>query len=151
MAGLTFILHCAANLSVVIDMRMIEPTGRRILVVDDDPSVGAALEQILRMEGYRVTRVWNGKAALESIAEEKPDLVLLDVNMPGVSGFDVCARLKTEAATSLLPIVIVTGESEFEARLRAWEVGADDFLSKPFQVVEVLARARSLLRTKALV
>lgn len=132
-------------------MRMIEPKGRRILVVDDDPTVGAALEQILRLEGYRVTRVWNGQSALESVAEEKPDLILLDVNMPGVSGFEVCARLKGASGTSLLPIVIVTGESEFDARLRAWEVGADDFLSKPFQAVEVLARARSLLRSKALV
>jgi putative two-component system response regulator len=132
-------------------MRMIEPTGRRILVVDDDPSVGAALEQILRMEGYRVTRVWDGQAALESIAVDQPDLILLDVNMPKVSGFEVCRRVKSDPVTSLLPIVIVTGESEFEARLQAWDVGADDFLSKPFQVVEVLARARSLLRTKALV
>ena len=103
-------------------MCMIDPKGRRILVVDDDPSVGAALEQILRMEGYRVTRVWDGQAALDSIAADAPDLILLDVNMPKVSGFED-ARVKADPATSLLPIVIVTGESEFEARLQAWDVG----------------------------
>jgi putative two-component system response regulator len=132
-------------------MRIMEPTGRRILVVDDDPSVGAALEQILRMEGYRVSRAWNGKAALESVATTRPDLILLDVRMPGVSGFEVCRQIKSDPATSLLPIVIVTGETEFEARMQAWDAGADDFLSKPFHPLEVIARARSLLRTKTLV
>src|SRR4051794_40863781 len=92
-----------------VAVRMIEPTGRRILVVDDDASVGAALEQILRMEGYRVTRVWNGQAALDALDRDKPDLILLDVNMPGVSGFEVCRRVKSDPATSLLPVVIVTG------------------------------------------
>src|SRR5262245_11900551 len=132
-------------------MRMIDPTGRRILVVDDDPAVGAALEQILLMEGYRVTRVRDGRAALKSVADNPPDLILLDLNMPNMGGFEVCQRVKSDPTTSLLPVVIVTGESEFDARMQAWDVGADDFLTKPFQVVEVLARCRSLLRTKQLV
>lgn len=133
------------------DMRMIDATGRRILVVDDDPSVGAALEQILLMEGYNVTRARDGRAAVQSVADNPPDLILLDLNMPNMGGFEVCSRVKSNPATTLLPIVIVTGESEFEARMKAWDVGADDFLSKPFQVVEVLARCRSLLRTKQLI
>jgi putative two-component system response regulator len=132
-------------------MRLIEPTGRRILVADDDPTVGAALEQILRHEGYDVARARDGRGALAAVADRRPDLILLDLNMPHVGGFEVCQRVKGDPATSLLPVVILTGESEADARMQAWDVGADDFLTKPFQVVEVLARCRSLLRTKALV
>jgi putative two-component system response regulator len=132
-------------------MRLTEPTGRRILVVDDDPTVGAALEHILQHEGYQVSRARDGRGALAAIADRLPDLILLDLNMPRMGGFEVCQRVKRDPTTSLLPIIIVTGESEFDARIQAWEVGADDFLSKPFQVVEVLARCRSLLRTKQLI
>jgi putative two-component system response regulator len=132
-------------------MQFTEPTGRRILVVDDDPSVGAALEHILKHEGYQVARARDGRGALSAVANHPPDLMLLDLNMPQMGGFEVCKRVKGDPTTSLLPIVIVTGESEFEARMQAWDVGADDFLTKPFQVVEVLARCRSLLRTKQLV
>jgi putative two-component system response regulator len=132
-------------------MRLIEPTGRRILVADDDPTVGAALEHILKHEGYTVTRARDGRGALAAVANSAPDLILLDLNMPKVGGFEVCQRVKGDPATSLLPIVIITAESESDARMQAWDVGADDFLTKPFQVVEVLARCRSLLRTKQLV
>jgi len=132
-------------------MRLTEPAGRRILVVDDDPTVGAALEYILKNEGYEVARARDGRGALAAVADRPPDLILLDLNMPRMGGFEVCQRVKRDPATSLLPIVIVTGEREADARLQAWEVGADDFLTKPFQVVEVLARCRSLLRTKQLV
>jgi putative two-component system response regulator len=132
-------------------MRLTEPTGRRILVVDDDPTVGAALDYILKNEGYDVARARDGRGALAVVAARPPDLILLDLNMPQMGGFEVCRRVKADPATSLLPIVILTGESEGEARLQAWEAGADDFLTKPFQVVDVLARCRSLLRTKQLV
>jgi len=132
-------------------MRLTEPTGRRILVVDDDPTIGAALEYILQREGYQVARARDGRGALAAVADRPPDLMLLDLNMPQMGGYEVCKRVKSDSATSLLPIVIVTGESEADARLQAWEAGADDFLTKPFQVVEVLARCRSLLRTKQLV
>src|SRR5438067_623748 len=132
-------------------MRLIDTTARRILVVDDDPTVGAALEHILKHEGYQVSRARDGRGALAAVAKDRPDLVLLDLNMPNMGGFEVCKRVKGDPATSLLPIVIVTGESEFDAKMQAWDVGADDFLTKPFQVVEVLARCRSLLRTKQLV
>jgi putative two-component system response regulator len=132
-------------------MRLIDTTARRILVVDDDPMVGSALEHILKHEGYQVVRARDGRSALSAVAAERLDLILLDLNMPNMGGFEVCKRVKGDPATSLLPIVIVTGESEFDAKMRAWDVGADDFLTKPFQVVEVLARCRSLLRTKQLV
>lgn len=132
-------------------MRLTEPTGRRILVVDDDPTVGAVLEAILTHEGYQVARARDGRGALAAVADRPPDLILLDLNMPQMGGYEVCQRIKKDPATSLLPIVILTGESEFDARMQAWEAGADDFLTKPFQHVEVLARCRSLLRNKQLV
>ena len=132
-------------------MRLAEPAGRRILVVDDDPTVGAALEHILKAEGYEVARARDGRGALASVEAALPDLILLDLHMPRMGGFEVCQRVKGDPATSLLPIVILTGESEADARMQAWDVGADDFLTKPFQVIEVLARCRSLLRTKQLV
>jgi putative two-component system response regulator len=113
--------------------------------------VGSALEHILKHEGYQVVRARDGRAALTAVAADRPDLILLDLNMPNMGGFEVCKRVKGNPATSLLPIVIVTGESEFDAKMQAWDVGADDFLTKPFQVVEVLARCRSLLRTKQIV
>jgi putative two-component system response regulator len=131
-------------------MRQIDTTARRILVVDDDQMVGSALEHILKHEGYQVSRARDGRGALAAVAKDRPDLILLDLNMPNMGGFEVCKRVKADPATSLLPIVIVTGESEFDAKMQAWDVGADDFLTKPFQVVEVLARCRSLLRTKQL-
>ena len=132
-------------------MRTIDTSGKHILVVDDDPTVGATLEHILKHEGYVVSRVRDGRAALVAVEQQPPDLILLDLNMPKMGGFEVCKRVKADPATSLLPIVIVTGESEFDARIQAWDVGADDFLTKPFQLVEVLARCRSLLRTKHLI
>ena len=100
-------------------MRFPEPTGRRILVVDDDPTVGAALEQILRHEGYQVARARDGRGALRQVADHPPDLILLDLNMPQMGGFEVCQRVKRDPTTSLLPIVIVTGESEFDAKMQA--------------------------------
>ncbi len=132
-------------------LRTIDTKGKHVLVVDDDPSVGAFLEHILVNEGYRVSRAHDGRDALVAVENQPPDLILLDVNMPNMGGFEVCKQIKADPATSLLPVVIVTGESDFEARLQAWDVGADDLLSKPFQVIEVLTRCRSLLRMKHLI
>src|SRR5258708_30903909 len=105
-------------------MRLTDPTGRRILVVDDDPTVGAALEQILKHEGYQVVRARDGRGALAAIANSRPDLILLDVHMPQMGGFEACQRVKGDPATSLLPIVIVTRESDFDARMQARDPGA---------------------------
>jgi putative two-component system response regulator len=125
--------------------------GRRILVVDDDPAIGLLLGQVLQQEGYQVARAADGREALAQAAAYQPDLVLLDLDMPRLGGFEVCRQLKQDPATRLLPVLILTGQSSSEARLRAWELGADDFLTKPFQAVDVRARCRSLLRLKGLV
>jgi putative two-component system response regulator len=84
------------------------------------------------------------------VAEQPPDLILLDLELPSLSGYDVCRQLKNDPATRWIPIIIVTGQAAFDAKLRAWDLGADDFLTKPFQCVEVVARCRSLLRVKCL-
>jgi putative two-component system response regulator len=126
-------------------------SGRRVLVVDDDPAIGLLLGQLLEHEGYRIARAADGREALARAAEFQPDLVLLDLDLPQLGGYEVCRRLKQDPATRLLPVLILTGQSSSEARVRAWDLGADDFLTKPFQPVDVRARCRSLLRLKGLV
>jgi putative two-component system response regulator len=129
----------------------LEPsTGGRILVVDDDYLVGRLLVSILTSAGHAVTHVQDGAAALAAIIDRQPDLLLLDLDMPNLGGFDVCEHVKRDPATRLIPVVIITGRDPQDARVRAWDLGADEFLAKPFQPVEVLARCRALLRAKRL-
>jgi len=122
----------------------------RILVVDDNPHARELLRASLVAEGYTVTLAEGGEEALAKVAEEVPELILLDINMPGLNGYEVCSRLKGTEATRLIPIIFLTSMSDLEDRLRGIEVGADDFLTKPFRKVELLARAKSLLRVKRL-
>ena len=122
----------------------------RILVVDDNPHARELLRAALVAEGYTVTLAEGGEEALAKVAEEVPELILLDINMPGLNGYEVCSRLKGTEATRLIPIIFLTSMSDLEDKLRGIEVGADDFLTKPFRKVELLARAKSLLRVKRL-
>jgi putative two-component system response regulator len=122
-----------------------------ILVVDDDASVSALLSDLLSAEGYRVTVAANGRAALSVVAADRPDLILTDLNMPHMDGNELCARIKSNPATQLLPVVMLTGQNEQAAKLTAWELGVDDFLAKPFDFIEIRVRCRSLLRMKGLV
>lgn len=128
-----------------------EEIGQRILVVDDNPSIAGLLKQVLTAEGYEVLVARDGLEALTRVSEFVPDLILLDLDLPFLSGDEVCTRLKNSPVTRLIPIVIVTAQSEFQNKLDAWEYGADDFLTKPFHLVEVTARCRSLLRIKRLI
>ncbi len=125
---------------------------RLVLVVDDDPAITKLLRRMLEADGHSVVVAADGQAALERVAERRPDLVVLDLDMPGVGGLEVCRRLKSDPETRLLPVLVLSGTGKaFGARLRAWELGADEFLTKPFQNVEFAARCRSLLRQKELV
>lgn len=126
-----------------------EPAGR-ILVVDDNVQARELLRAALLAEGYAVTLAEGGEEALTKVAEEVPELILLDINMPGLNGYEVCSRLKGTEATRLIPIIFLTSMSDLEDKLRGIEVGADDFLTKPFRKVELLARVKSLLRVKRL-
>ena len=118
----------------------------RVLVVDDDPDMARFLALLLAQQGMHADIAADGHAALEMIAAAPPDVVLLDVQMPGPSGFDICRRLKSEEATALLPVVLVTALEDQESRVRGIEAGADDFLSKPVSREELLARVKTLRR-----
>jgi class 3 adenylate cyclase len=121
-----------------------------ILVVDDTPANVKLLADILGAKGFHALTAASGEAGLEQLARHEVDLVLLDVMMPGLSGYDVCRRLRAEPATALLPVVLVTSLDPHEERVKGIEAGADDFLQKPIHQAELLARVRSLLRIKAL-
>jgi class 3 adenylate cyclase/CheY-like chemotaxis protein len=122
----------------------------RVLVVDDTPVNAKLLADLLTAKGYAVTTAASGAEALDKIDRAAPDLILLDVMMPGMSGYEVCRKLRESPATALLPVVMVTALDPAQERVKGIEAGADDFLSKPINQLELLARVRSLLRIKQL-
>ncbi len=122
--------------------------AERILIVDDELAARTALAVLLRREGYEVCEASDGPSALAACASFRPDLVLLDILMPGMSGFEVCRRIKTTPETRLTPVVLITGLSATEDRIQGINSGAEDFLSKPIDVNELMARVHSLVRLK---
>jgi putative two-component system response regulator len=128
-----------------------ERTGRSIVVLDDERAITERVRMLLEAEGHHVFVAGDGRAAVDQAAERRPDLVILDLDMPQVGGFEVCRRLKTAPETRLLPVLVLTGTGAADARRRAWELRADEFLTKPFETLDVAARCRSLLPQKELV
>lgn len=120
-----------------------------LLVVDDDRVNVELLCDLLEALDYRAVGALGGEAALRAVVEHGPDLVLLDVMMPGMNGYEVCRRLKADPATAGIPVVFVTALSDSEDRVKGIEAGGDDFLTKPFNRPVLVARIRSLLRLKA--
>ena len=124
------------------------PTDATILVADDRAENRDLFEEVLSTAGFHVLLAEDGAAALQKFSRSKPDLVLLDVMMPHLNGFEVCARIKSDKETCLTPVVLVTALSAKEDRISGITAGADDFLTRPVDSSELLARVRSLLRLK---
>ncbi len=122
----------------------------KVLVVDDTPANVKLLADLLAIKGYAVATARSGEEALAQVAAERPDLILLDVMMPGMSGYDVCRQLRSDPETALLPIVLVTSLDPQQERIKGIASGADDFLAKPINQPELFARVQSLLRIKRL-
>lgn len=120
-----------------------------ILIVEDDARNIQILTSLLGREGYHTHVVTDGELALDYLDNTLPDLILLDLGLPKMDGFEICERLKANSATRLIPVVVLTGQSDLGSKLRCIELGADDFISKPFNPAEVLARCKSLLRLKS--
>lgn len=123
-------------------------TAGKILVVDDESQNVEVLRRLMTRLGYDIVTAPDGESALQSVMHDRPDLVLLDVNMPGIDGIEVCRRLKSDPKTRLIPVVLITTLTASEDRIRGIEAGADDFLSKPPVTAELEARVRSLTRLK---
>jgi len=122
----------------------------RILVVEDNASSQELLRKLLTQEGYQVTTCRDGDEALERIKEAPPDCILCDLLLPTIDGLEVCRRVKEDEATRLVPLVVVTGQTDLQSKLDALNAGAEDFLTKPFNPLEVAARVRSLVRMRGL-
>jgi len=117
-----------------------------VVVIEDDPDILELIEYNLRREGFRVATAAGGRSGLAAIAREKPDLVLLDLLLPGLNGLDVCRRLRADAATRDLPVIMVTARGEESDVVLGLGVGADDYVHKPFSPRELVARVRAVLR-----
>jgi len=130
------------------EQRAQEGISGNVLVIEDDDFSADFLQRYLTTIGYEVVRAPDGEEGLRKLYQENPDLILLDVMMPGMDGFQVCERIRSDQETAHIPVLMVTALYETEERIKALEAGADDFLSKPFNVYELAARVKSLMRIK---
>jgi DNA-binding response OmpR family regulator len=121
---------------------------KRVVVVDDEPAVGAAVRDLLAPDGYQVEAPTDPEAALPDLLRAVPDLVILDVNMPGMSGWELCALLRRQSSTRAVPVLFLTGRQEVKDRITAMQVGGSDYLAKPFGAEELRAKVRSLLKDR---
>ena len=127
------------------------PVGPRVAVIEDDAAVRRVLTRILEDAGYVVITIADGEAGLHAIAEHQPDLLILDLTLPRMDGLEIARRLRADRRTVTLPIIVLTAHTSSEDMVAALDAGADDFVSKPFQQVELLARLRSAYRTREVV
>ncbi len=135
---------------MVNPLETISPEDTNIIIVDDEASNRDIFTQFLKLEGFQVYSAVDGEDGLQKIEEIHPDLVLLDILMPRVGGYEVCSRIKYNPETLFLPVVMITALRGSEEKIKGVAIGADDFLSKPFNNLELATRAKSLLRVKSL-
>lgn len=117
----------------------------KIVVIEDDPLIQKLISQTLRREGYEVVTANDGSAGLRTVMETNPNLVVLDISMPGLDGYQVCQHLRSDPATANLPIIMVTAMARPADQRRGFETGADDYLPKPFALADLVTRVQSLL------
>lgn len=120
----------------------------RVLVVDDEPDLLVLLEEHLNQEGYEVVTAGTGMAAINQARDQRPDVILLDVMMPGVSGFDVCNILQDFPETAGIPVIFLTAVAETKRKVMGLNLGADDYITKPFDLHELAARVKAALRPR---
>ena len=121
----------------------------RIVVADDDPIVVRFLTSVFQSEGFEVRGAEDGEQALQMIRDNRPDIVILDLVMPFMDGFEVCRQVRQSAETSHLPVIILSMRDKEQDALRAFAMGANDYVRKPFNALELVARARKLIRENA--
>ena len=117
-----------------------------VLVVEDDAALAELLEYNIRMEGFAVRVAMDSQEALLALEEEEPDLVVLDWMLPGTSGIEICRQMRARSVTQSIPIIMLTARGEEQDRIRGLDTGADDYITKPFSLPELIARVRALLR-----
>jgi DNA-binding response OmpR family regulator len=122
--------------------------ARKILVVDDESDIRELLKNFLATEGYDVILAGDGEAALRLAVEENPDVIILDIRMPGIDGIETCRRLRATKSTSLIPVIVATALRD--ALMESLEAGADDFVTKPFHLVELSLRLKAIFRIRDL-
>lgn len=122
----------------------------RVLIVDDNPTNVELLHAYLKPQGYELDKAFDGEDALKKIEASPPDLILLDLMMPRLSGYEVCQKVKSDPRTQFIPVIVITALKELNDKIKAIEMGADDFLMKPFNKVELMTRVKSLLKLKEL-
>ena len=120
--------------------------GINILLVEDDDNVALTVERCLRRENYKVTLAASGSQALEIVKSQAPDLILLDVTMPGMDGYEVCREIRSDSSIERVPIIFLTARTRDEDRISGFQAGADDYINKPFNLEELLLRVRAVLR-----
>ncbi|MEA5582146.1 two-component system response regulator [Nodularia harveyana UHCC-0300] len=148
--GYDTFLSVTSEATVSRKVNQLDAEVGRVLVVDDHTTSRITAVALLLVEGYEVIEAENGPTALMMVKQKPPDLILLDVMMPGMDGFEVCQRLKEDEQTRLIPVIFVTALNDRRSRIRGIEVGGDDFLSKPFDSLELTARVKSLVHQKRL-
>jgi len=127
-------------------LEKLSDTRTRILVVDDEPDTLLPLTRALEADDYAVTGAVDGADALEKVRAETPDLILLDLMLPKLNGYEVCMKLKDDPLTRHIPIIILSAKGEIKDKVLGIEIGADDYVTKPFDLLELKARIRALLR-----
>ena len=123
--------------------------NEKILVIEDDPTALRLLEYTLAGEGYRVLTATNGLAGIRKAQDEQPDLIILDVMLPGLDGFEICHRLRMEPQTAQLPILMLSAKAQESDKATGFKVGADDYLTKPADPSEIVRRVKNLLAQRA--